>query len=476
MRWVKASAWFSQLTVDERGVLQDHAFPINDPLVPFMDDDSQIIMVRGGRGGGKSNTIALRLIEECRTSEYFKCYFGRKVLDRVRGTQHAELIKAIKPLKLEHEFSYSENPNGSLVIVHKETLNSFLPFGADNADSMKGISDPTHMWCDEFDQFTDSDFRALFPTLRTSRGKNIFIGSFNSYEVLRGHWLVRYFFPEVYEGTEKMDFDILKGVRISRYLINYRDNYFIDQAEYEKTLRLSAGGDADLFEGLANGEWGLDKKGDLWYHAFKKGLHVKKVEYLPELPDHLVFDFNLVPYMTCLVVQIKETETEFQIRIPKEYCLKHPRNTTEALCYAYLNDFEDTVTDIYFYGDAMGNRGVEGFGDTFTRFDPVKAVLFKYLFDYSDRTTRVNKPVNKRRNLINGIFSGLKYYGDKKVVILIDEECYELIKDMQNTKEGVNGKLKEKEKDPVNGRTWEKYGHTGDCLEYVTCEILDVLL
>lgn len=486
MRWDNASKWFRNLSQDEISTLLDskaenRRFPINDKLfnpekgVNFMDDNSRIILLYGGRGGGKSNSIALRLIEEAVTEKYFKCYYGRQVFDRVRGSQHQEIIKAIEQLKYEDRFDYSKSPNGSLTITCKKNSNSFYAFGGDNPQSMKSISDPTHIWMDELDQFYADGFRAIFPTVRTIRGKNILIGSFNSYEVLKDHWLVKYFFPDIYEGADQMDYNALDGISVSKYLINFRDNYFINQEEYDKQLRISAGGDMDLYDGLANGEWGLDKKGDLWYHAFKKGLHVGHVERLP-LPDHLGFDFNLVPYMTLLLIQINETDSEFQIRIPKEYCLSHPRNTTEAVCYAYLNDWEGSITDVYYYGDAMGTRGVEGFGDDFTRFDPVRSVLFRYLYEGSDRTTRRNIGVNKRRNLINRILSGNAFYGEKKVRLMIDEGCRETIKDLQHTKEGVQGKHKEKVKDTATGRTYEKFGHASDVIDYVCSELLDFLL
>lgn len=476
MRWVKASNYVKLSEESQNIAKKVGLFPINDELYPFMEDDSKIIIIRGGRGGGKSNTIALRLIEECRTEDYFKCYYGRKVLDRVRGSQHQELVKAIKQLNLEDEFDFSENPHGSLTIQHKATKNAFFAFGADNSTSLKSISDPTHIWGEEFDQFDEKDFTSLYPTLRTKRGKNIFIASFNSYEVQKDHWILKLFFPNIYNGKEKYDYDILDGIEISHYLINFTDNYFIDQEEYEQKLRLSAGGDADLFSGLARGDWGVNKVGNRYYHSFKKGIHVTNVERLSNLPDHLGFDFNLVPYMTLLCIQFNETDNEYQVRVFKEYCLSHPRNTTEGVAYAYLNEHEPLgIRDIFYYGDAMGTRGIEGFGDEFTRFEPVRKVLFKYITDVSDRTTRYNVGVQKRQLLVNKILSGLIYVGIKKVRLMVDESCIELIKDMELLQEGVNGKHKEKAKDEMK-RSYEKYGHTSDTLEYVLCEIFESYL
>lgn len=101
-----------------------------------------------------------------------------------------------------------------MIITCKTNGNKFIPFGADKADKLKSIKDPTHIWCEEFDQFAFTDFKHLYPTLRTLRGVNRFIGSFNTHEVLPTHWILKLFFPDLYEGTDKDDVlmvDLLKG-------------------------------------------------------------------------------------------------------------------------------------------------------------------------------------------------------------------------------------------------------------------------
>ena len=476
MNWIKASKYVRLTDKNRETAVKVGMHPINDPLFPFMTDDNSIILLRGGRGGGKSNTVALRLIDSARTEDYFKCYYGRKVLDRVRGSMNAELVKSIVQLGVEDEFNYSTQPNGTLSIIHKNTLNSFHPFGGDNPQSMKSISDPTHIWCDEFDQFTEEDFKSLMPTLRTKRGKNIFIGSFNSYEVIKTHWIVKFFYPEIYEGTDKYDYNALEGVSISKYLVNFTDNSFIDHVAYERTLKLSAGGDAEVYKGLAEGEWGFDKKGNEWFGAFKSAIHIDQVPFLPYLPIHLTYDFNLLPYMTLVCCQIHDTADEFQIRIFREYCFRPPLNTTEDVTAEFMGDHFAHLNDIFYYGDAMGTRGVEGFGSKVTRFDPVREVLRKYLTSSSDRTTRVNPGVNKRRDLMNKILSGNLMLGNMKVTLLIDKACIETQNDFKYLKVGPDGKLKEKFKDPVTGATWEKYGHTSDSIEYLVCYILEKFL
>lgn len=205
---------------------------------------------------------------------------------------------------------------------------------------------------------------------------------------------------------------------------------------------------------------------DLYYPYFDFKVHVTKVERVRGKPDHLSYDFNLVPYMTLVCSQIIETDTEVQIRVFKEYCLKPPLNTTEDVTEAYKFDYEGQISDIYYYGDAQGTRGVEGFGDKFTRFDDVRKVLVRYLSNLSDRTTRHNSGVLKRRTLLNKIFAGKLSIGNKKVVMMIDESCENTIRDYRFLKLGMDGKLKEKVTDKETNRTYEKFGHTSDAEEY----------
>lgn len=477
--FVKASRYLSKFNTEQLKDIAHRAgiVPVNDVLLPFMDDDSKILLAYGGRGGGKSNTIALKLIKECSESEYFKCFYGRKILDRVRESQHKELIKAIYQLNLQDEFTFYDTPKGSLHITHLPTGNTFIAFGGDNPQSMKSISDPTHIWADEFDQFEEDDFKALYPTLRTIRGKNQFIGSFNSYEITKSHWVVKYFFPDIYDGDEQYDYSALEDVQISRYLVNYTDNYFIDQAEYYKNLKISAAGDAEKLDGLARGEWGSNKKGNEYYHAFKKSLHVKKIRKAPNTPDHLSLDFNVHPYMPLVCANIEVSSTEMNFNFFKEYCFKEPLNSTKNVCAAYLSDYDRVATDVFYYGDAQGNRKIEGFGDKITRFDDLRSVLRKHLTNYSDRTTRLNPPVLKRRQLMNTIFSGLCHYQGRRVNVYFDEGMIQTVTDFQMCKVGSDGgKDKKKVKDKERGITYERYGHTSDAVEYFVCKILEALL
>lgn len=221
----------------------------------------------------------------------------------------------------------------------------------------------------------------------------------------------------------------------------------------------------------------FSKTGGEYYHEFNRLTNMRAYVRTSTLPDHLSYDFNLMPYMTLECCQIEETEAEFNFHFYKEYCYKPPQNTTEAVTSGFVDEHAGLIRDVFIYGDAQGTRGVEGFGSGVTRFDDARKALGRYYTDDSDRTTRVNPSVNGRRNLINKIFAGKFFLGHRKVNIYIDGEgCPNLVKDCTYLKQGTNGKLKEKVKDEQTGAVYEKLGHTSDAMEYVVCEVLEAFL
>jgi len=213
----------------------------------------------------------------------------------------------------------------------------------------------------------------------------------------------------------------------------------------------------------------ISRTGNEAYYSFNQDFHVRKLQYDPAIPVmHLTFDQNVVPYITLLVAQCvyeqRESGQVLKIKILKEYCLKHPRSTTQSLCEAFLIDWP-TVQGIYIYGDASGNKR-----DTRAAksdYEIAANVLRSKISSKSMRVQKSNPEIRKRVLFLCAIFEG-KIPG---VEIEVDADCYNLIQDLQHVKTDANGgKLKEKV--TVNGVNYEKYGHTSDALEYLVTTVL----
>lgn len=304
LRPIAASDWFKFNSSYKHLIKSNGGIPTNDWALPLWGNSAKIKLLRGGRGGGKSDAICDVLIDKCLNSSYFKCLYGRKVFETVRSTSFAALVESIKKMNVERYFHFSTANTSSMIITCLLNGNSFIPFGADKISKLKSFKDPTHVWCEEFDQFEERDFTDLYPVLRTTKGENEFWGSFNSYAVYQSHWILKYFYPDLYKGEDNTTpFEIEEGLFFD-LSVNYDQNHFIDREAYAKTLKMASGGNQLIFEGLANGAWGVTENKNPWLYAFDHIKHISDtVKFLPQYPVYLSFDFNNDPF-TCVAVQM----------------------------------------------------------------------------------------------------------------------------------------------------------------------------
>ncbi len=350
---VKASEWFSFSTQNRDILKRIGGLPVNDVFYSLFYDDSAIKLLRGSRGGGKSEITCDVSLNNCMNDPYFKCYYGRKVYDTIRGSSFATLVACIEKNNLQHKFHYSTANTSSMIITCKSNGNSFIPFGADKVDKLKSIKDPTVIWCEEFDQFEFEDFKELYPTLRTTRGRNEFWGTFNAYAVYETHWILQVFFPELYKGEEKIEFEILNKDSITSILANYTDNYFIDQEDYKKKLILASGGNQTIFDGIANGAWGVTDNKNPWLYNFVTETHVKdSLPFLPSYPVYISFDFNNDPF-ACTAWQMspsKGSQTSFI------HCIKEFSGMIkiEEMCQRIRATYPNSI--LYVTGDRSGQN------------------------------------------------------------------------------------------------------------------------
>lgn len=86
---------------------------------------------------------------------------------------------------------------------------------------------------------------------------------------------------------------------IQSHFSTYKDNYFINHAEYEAKLKIAYGWDADLLDCVLNGKLGHNLP-DTAFYQFKRDKHVSEVVFNPAYPLWISTDFNVNPQ--CAVV------------------------------------------------------------------------------------------------------------------------------------------------------------------------------
>lgn len=228
------------------------------------------------------------------------------------------------------------------------------------------------------------------------------------------------------------------------------------------------------------------KSGSSYYPSFRKDFFVHRVPYRRGKPVHITLDFNVMPYMTLLCAHvefitryispdgIKRDTPEYgdqpievlRISFYREYCLGSPQNSVEGVAEAFMADHDPTETEVFFYGDASGLSRIPGLG-SYTNFGQLKDLLFAYLNSNSQRVKMPNVAPLTRRDLLQKIFAGKI----PEVEVEFDESMEKTIDDFEYVKQGVNGKVKEKEEDKETKKFYEKNGHTSDAAEYMVCWI-----
>lgn len=225
------------------------------------------------------------------------------------------------------------------------------------------------------------------------------------------------------------------------------------------------------YQRFVDGDWEyVESFGHEWLHEFAYSNHVKKVDYLPDKPSYLTFDFNVMPYMTLLCFQIITENERLQIRFYDEICLEHPKNTGEAVCKEWIRRYPEKYgpVPVYYCGDSSGENRIPGFGET-KAFNPVRKTLALYLHTNSDKVYKRQFFNEFVRSMLNDILAGYK-----QVDIVIDESrCPKLIKDIQESLEDPQGGfMKVKVKHPKTGVQYETNGHCVDALKYGILSVL----
>lgn len=223
---------------------------------------------------------------------------------------------------------------------------------------------------------------------------------------------------------------------------------------YIEGLRADYKGNSHLIDMLIYGS-PIAKSEKDFYHQFDRLKHVCRPEYNPSLPLHLSFDFNVLPYMTALACQIEEVDGVWFFRVLKEFAMKPPKNNTEDTCKEILLNYPNA--DAWYYGDASGKNRTTVSKDMKHNYAVIDKILSPILVSEPSKVPKANPPLVQRGDFMNHLFAGGKNFKFE-----IHEDCKTLIADLEFCQISPSGgKLKKK----VNGV--EKYGHFGDCIEYI---------
>lgn len=228
-------------------------------------------------------------------------------------------------------------------------------------------------------------------------------------------------------------------------------------------------------ERLLNGNWlWVDGNDAAAYWSFDGNKHlalnVKERYYDPLRPLILALDFNVLPYMSCLVLQF---DYEAKVVYVLEEILGKPEdkvNNTPAMSRKIARKYlsESHLGGLVLTGDPAGLARSTQTEEGVNNFTILTQVLQQSGINV--RTKLLNKQPSQvqRLEFINGIFEG--YDGWE---ILIDMSCSKFKEDLIYQRKNPDGtKEKKKVNDAKLKTKYEKYGHLSDCFDYALCYFL----
>lgn len=441
---------------------------INEHFVPLTQCFDRYVILYGSRGSSKSDYVSKQLIFNCLSHSYFKCILYRKTYNTIQESSYETIKQNIIALGLESLFVFRKQP----LAIDCINGNRFIARGGDNALSLKSIKDPTCVWYEE-EVPDEHDFATITLTIRATNATRL-QEFFTINPQVEGDYQDNWFWKRFFKNREGLSFRTkvqveLENKEIVDSYVTVHHSTYNHNRWLSKQVKALIEGYKDtneyLYSVYAKGLWTTKETGGNFYKNFQRSRHVQPLEYNSELPLHISIDFNVNPYMTCVVVQIVEK----QIRVIDEICLPYPRNTSLAVCAEFKTRYRTHNAGLFVYGDPQGlknytavNAVVRTKEEDYNEF----SIILKELKEYRpvNRVPRNYPPVKLRGDFVNAIFN----HCEQGIELIVSEGCPKLIADFMYGKEASDGtKHKEKVKDSETGVTYEKYFHASDATDYL---------
>jgi hypothetical protein len=235
------------------------------------------------------------------------------------------------------------------------------------------------------------------------------------------------------------------------------DQHTIDDFEADRLT------DINYYNIYALGHWGKLRTGGEFLKQFKTEKHVGNFTYNENLPLHISFDENVLPYLTCNVFQVQDGN----IRQIDEIMLKDPLNTLKDTCEEFIKRYGTNQHGLFVYGDATSRKQDTKLQKGQNFYLLIKGYLAKLKPIF--RVPKANPSVLMSRNFVNDLLAGQI----ENVTFGVDSKCRNSINDYQYCTEDEEGKVNKKViRDKVTGQSYQEFGHATDVLRYILTAML----
>lgn len=362
---------------------------INDVYIPYLNNESRVLLLYGGAGSGKSHFAAQKIILRCVTEQNHKILVLRKIGSTLRDSCFSLLKEIIYEFGLQSEFIIYkstmsfEHVNGSTIILK----------GLDEPEKIKSIAGVTSMWLEEATEFEYKDYSQLLLRIRGEMPTTIkyvqYILSFNP--ISEYHWLKRNIIDNI------QTFDSYEYVHTT-----YRDNHYMTE-EDKKQLENLKFTNPLYYQIYCEGEWGIEDKSGKFAYAFDQDKHiVSGLEWTKAQYTYLSFDFNVNPICCSVIQWYDDTIKVIQL-------IKLENSNIHAMC-DYINaKYHKGIFIVT--GDATGQSRSALVKDNINYYTVIKDKL--NLLDTQLQIPGGNPPIQENKVLVNTILSTKKVQIDK---------------------------------------------------------------
>lgn len=439
-------------------VMAEQRVLYNPSYEEFFTNEKFYKVLYGSAGSGKSYAVAQKIVDRMLREEGHHAWCFRKVSTYIRESVFATILEVINDFGVRHMVRVNKTDKQ----IHFPNGNKISCAGLDDEEKIKSILNMTIAWMEEATEFSEQEVVQVDLRMRGETAvKRELILSFNPISEL--HWIRGKFFEEVDEKLEGKLFTLHT---------TYKDNLFLDQ-EYVERLETIHIHDENNYRIYVKGEWGRVKTGQEYYKWFSFDHHVSESSFKPNLPLHISWDFNVLPYMSLTLWQVerKKGNVTPEFKFPEyweargitEIAGTHPHNSTEAMCYKFIDEWgAKCKSGVVVYGDATGRARKTS--SKMTDYAIIQQILGNLIID--TRVPRSNPIPMDKHSFMNRMM-----YGSLPIKMSVHPSMKYTIQDFTHVLEdGERRKVKQAARDPISKQTIEKYGHMSDSTDYFFME------
>jgi len=278
--------------------------------------------------------------------------------------------------------------------------------GADKPDSLRGVG-LNFVVIDEAQDIKEETWEmVLQPTLATTNGQAIFIGTPKSYNWLYHRYMLGKRGVMVEDARGKMvknEWESWQFPTITSPFIPAREIVARRRDMDPKSFRQEFEASFEVMSGRV-------------YYAFDRTLHVGKYPFNPKLPIYIGMDFNIDP-MSAIVCQ---EQANGEIWVVDE-CVLYGSNVQE-IADELVRRYYRYINQISLYPDPAGNNRNQGRGET--SLDILREAGFKSIY-----FKRKHPAVQDRVNAVNRLFQT----AEGTVRLRINDTCRRFIDSAEQT-------------------------------------------